>query len=138
MVKFIATTRDRAKSLIELDILQSKYSTKPMLTFADYQSIKSYCTEMTQWIVNSLDISFSYVNLIIRECQYVINSSILQHAALNDIQLFANYAKIYLTKSLGDKDLPSCKELLNHSEKDIAEKFQELIKDKKSRTFVLF
>ena len=92
---------------MELDILQSKYSTKPMLTFADYQSIKSYCTEMTQWIVNSLVISFSYVNQIIRECQYVINSSILQHAALNDILLFANYAKINLPKALGDKDWPS-------------------------------
>lgn len=66
MVRFIATTRNKEISLKKLDIIQTEYK---MLLFSGHYDIKTaqdYCNKVMSWIVNSLDISFSNVNQIIK------------------------------------------------------------------------
>ena len=85
------------------------------------------------WIVNSLDISFTNVNQIIKDCQYVISSNVLQFGALISIQSFVNNVNVNLPKAWKDSDWPSCKDLLKFSDIDIIEKGKDLVMDKTTK-----
>lgn len=135
MVRFIVTTRDKEVSLKELDIIRAEYN---VLLFSGYYNIKiktaqDYCNKVMFWVVNSLDISFSNVNQIIKECQYVISSNGLQLGALINIQSFVNNVNVKLPNAWKDSDWPSCKDLLNFSDIDIIEKGKDLVMDKTTK-----
>ena len=133
MVRFIATTRDKEISLKELDIIQAEYKALLSLGYYDIKKKQDYCNKAMSWIVNSLDISFSNVNQIIKECQYVISSNVLQIGALINIQSFVNNVNANLPKAWKDSDWPSCKDLLKISDMDIIEKGKDLVVDKTTK-----
>lgn len=133
MVRFIATTRDKKISLRELDIIQTEYKMLLLSGHYDIKTVQDYCIKVMSWIVNSLDISFSNVNQIIKECQYVISSNGLQFGALINIQSFVNNVNVNLPKAWKDSDWPSCKDLLKFSDIDIIEKGKDLVMDKTTK-----
>ena len=83
--------------------------------------------------MNSLDISFSSVNQIIKECWYVISSNVLQFGALINIQSFVNIVNAKLPNAWKDSEWPSCKDLLKFSDIDIIEKGKDLVMDKTTK-----
>lgn len=133
MVRFIATTRDKETSLKELDIIQTEYKMLLLSGHIDIKTAQDYCNKVMLWIVNSLDISFSSVNQIIKECQYVISSNRLQFGALINIQSFVNNVNANLPKAWKDSDWPSCKDLLKFSDIDIIEKGKDLVMNKTTK-----
>ena len=133
MVRFVATTRDKEISLKELDIIQAEYKALLSLGYYDIKKAQDYCNKVMSWIVNSLDISFSNVNQIIKECQYVISSNGLQFGALINIQSFVNIVNVKLPNAWKDSDWPSCKDLLKFSDIDIIEKGKDLVIDKTTK-----
>ena len=133
MVRFIATTRDKEISLKELDIIQAEYKVLLSSGRFDIKTAQDYCNKVMLWIVNSLDISFSNVNQIIKECQYVISSNVLQIGALINIQSFVSNVSVNLPNAWKDSDWPSCKDLLKFSDIDIIEKGKDLVVDKTTK-----
>ena len=133
MVRFIATTRDKEISLKELDIIQAEYKVLLSSGRFDIKTAQDYCNKVMSWIVNSLDISFSNVNQTIKDCQYVINSNVLQFGALINIQSFVNNVKVKLPSVWKDSEWPSCKDLLKFSDIDIIEKGKDLVMDKTTK-----
>lgn len=133
MVRFVATTRDKGISLKELDIIQAEYNVLLFSGYYDFKTAKDYCNKVMLWIVNSLDISFSNVNQIIKECQYVISSNRLQLGALINIQSFVNIVNAKLPNAWKDSEWPSCKDLLKFSDIDIIEKGKDLVMDKTTK-----
>lgn len=133
MVRFIATTRAKEVSLIELDIIQAEYKALLSSGHYDIKKAQDYCNKVMSWIVNSLDISFTNVNQIIKDCQYVISSNVLQFGALISIQSFVNNVNVNLPKAWKDGDWPSCKDLLKFSDMDIIEKGKDLVMDKTTK-----
>lgn len=133
MVRFIATTRNKEISLNELDIIQTEYKMLLLSGHIDIKTAQDYCNKVMSWIVNSLDISFSNVNQIIKECQYVISSDRIQFGSLINIQLFVNNVNANLPNAWKDSDWPSCKDLLKFSDIDIIEKGKDLVMDKTAK-----
>jgi len=133
MVRFIATTRNKEISLKELDIIQAEYNVLLSSGRFDIKTAQDYCNKVMSWIVNSLDISFSNVNQIIKECQYVISSNRLQFGALINIQSFVSNVNAKLPNAWKDSDWPSCKDLLKFSDIDIIEKGKDLVMDKTTK-----
>lgn len=133
MVRFVATTRDKEISLKELDIIQAENKALLSLGYYDIKKAQDYCNKVMSWIVNSLDISFSNVNQIIKECQYVISTNGLQLGALINIQSFVNIVNAKLPNAWKDSEWPSCKELLKFSDIDIIEKGKDLVMDKATK-----
>ena len=133
MVRFIATTRDKKTSLKELDTIQGEYNVLLLSGHYDIKTVQDYCIKVMSWIANSLDISFSIVNQIIKECQYVISSDRIQFGSLINIQLFVNNVNANLPKAWKDSDWPSCKDLLKFSDIDIIEKGKDLVMDKTAK-----
>lgn len=133
MVRFVATTRDKEISLRELDIIQAENNVLLSLGHYDIQTAQDYCNKVMSWIANSLDISFSIVNQIIKECQYVISSDRIQFGSLINIQLFVNNVNANLPNAWKDSDWPSCKDLLKFSDIDIIEKGKDLVVDKTTK-----
>jgi len=133
MVRFVATTRDKEISLRELDIIQAEYNVLLSSGRFDIKTAQDYCNKVMSWIVNSLDISFSNVNQTIKDCQYVINSNVLQFGALINIQSFVNNVKVKLPSAWKDSEWPSCKDLLKFSDIDIIEKGKDLVMDKTTK-----
>ena len=133
MVRFIATTRGKEISLKELDIIQAEYKMFLSSGHYDIKIAQDYCNKVMSWIVNSLDISFSNVNQIIKECQYVISSNVLQLGALINIQSFVSNVNVKLPTAWKDSDWPSCKDLLKFSDIDIIEKGKDLVMDKNTK-----
>lgn len=133
MVRFIATTRDKETSLKELDIIQTENKMLLLSGHIDIKTAQDYCNKVMLWIVNSLDISFSSVNQIIKECWYVISSNVLQFGALINIQSFVNNVNANLPNAWKDSDWPSCKDLLKFSDIDIIEKGKDLVMNKTTK-----
>lgn len=133
MVRFVATTRDKEISLRELDIIQAEYNVLLSSGRFDIKTAQDYCNKVMSWIVNSLDISFSNVNQTIKDCQYVINSNVLQFGTLINIQSFVNNVKVKLPSAWKDSDWPSCKDLLKFSDIDIIENGKDLVMDKATK-----
>jgi|GEM_PF-3441289 len=133
MVRFVATTRDKEISLKELDIIQAENKALLLSGHYDIKKAQDYCNKVMSWILNSLDISFSNVNQIIKECQYVISSNRLQLDALISIQSFANNVNAKLPNAWKDSDWPTCKDLLKFSDMDIIEKGKDLVMDKTTK-----
>lgn len=133
MVRFIATTRDKEISLKELDIIQAEYKVLLSSGRFDIKTAQDYCNKVMLWIANSLDISFSNVNQIIKECQYVISSNRLQIGALINIQSFVSNVSVNLPNAWKDSDWPSCKDLLKFSDIDIIEKGKDLVMNKTTK-----
>lgn len=133
MVRFVATTRDKEISLKELDIIQAENKALLLSGHYDIKKAQDYCNKVMLWIVNSLDISFSNVNQIIKECQYVISSNRLQFGALINIQSFANNVNAKLPNAWKDSDWPTCKDLLKFSDIDIIERGKDLVMDKTTK-----
>lgn len=133
MVRLVATTRDKEISLKKLDIIQTEYKALLSLGYYDIKKAQDYCNKVMSWIVNSLDISFSNVNQIIKECQYVISSNGLQLGALINIQSFVNIVNAKLPNAWKDSDWPTCKDLLKFSDIDIIERGKDLVMDKTTK-----
>lgn len=133
MVRFVATTRDKEISLKELDIIQAENNVLLSSGRFDIKTAQDYCNKVMSWIANSLDISFSNVNQIIKKCQYVISTNVLQFGALINIQSFVNNVNVNLPKAWKDCDWPSCKDLLKFSDIDIIEKGKDLVMDKTTK-----
>lgn len=133
MVRFVATTRDNGISLKELDIIQAENNVLLLSGHYDIKKAQDYCNKVMSWIVSSLDISFSNVNQIIKDCQYVISSNVLQFEALISIQSFVNNVNVNLPNAWKDSDWPSCKDLLKFSDIDIIEKGKDLVMDKTTK-----
>ena len=136
MVQFIVTTRDKTVSLMELENIQRMYWAKSMLNPIDLKKTKDYCNDVMLWVMTSLDISFSNINQVIKNCQFVINSDILQFEILNDIQAFVNYIQAFLPVAWDDSGWPSCKDLLKYSDRDIVEKAKDLVVDKNTKKII--
>lgn len=136
MVRFVATTRDKEISLKELDIIQAENKALLLSGHYDIKKAQDYCNKVMSWIVNSFDISFSNVNQIIKECQYVINSDRIQFGSLINIQSFVSNVNVKLPKAWKDSDWPSCKDLLKFSDIDIIEKGKDLVIDKTTKNVI--
>ena len=136
MVKFIVTTRDKTVSLMELENIQRMYRAEIMLGTFKLEKTKDYCNDVMLWVVNSLDVSFSNINQVIKDCQYVIDSDILQFKVLNDVHTFVNYIQAVLPVAWGNSEWPSCKDLLKYSDRDIIEKAKDLVVDKSAKKII--
>ena len=136
MVKFIATTRDKTISLMELDNIQRMYRAELMLGSFNLMKTKDYCNDVMLWGINSFDVSFSNINQVIKNCQHVIDSDILRFEALNDIHTFVNYIQAFLPVAWDDSEWPSCKDLLKYSDWDIIEKAKDLVVDKNAKKII--
>ena len=136
MVKFIVTTRDKTVSLMELENIQRMYRAEIMLGTFKLEKTKDYCNDVMLWVVNSLDVSFSNINQVIKNCQHVIDSDILRFEALNDIHTFVNYIQAFLPVAWDDSEWPSCKDLLKYSDRDIIEKAKDLVVDKNAKKII--
>ena len=136
MVKFIATTRDKTISLMELDNIQRMYRAELMLGSFNLMKTKDYCNDVMLWGINSFDVSFSNINQVIKNCQQVIDSDILRFEALNDIHTFVNYIQAFLPVAWDDSEWPSCKDLLKYSDWDIIEKAKDLVVDKNAKKII--
>ena len=136
MVKFIATTRDKTISLMELDNIQRMYRAELMLGSFNPMKTKDYCNDVMLWGINSFDVSFSNINQVIKNCQQVIDSDILRFEALNDIHTFVNYIQAFLPVAWDDSEWPSCKDLLKYSDWDIIEKAKDLVVDKNAKKII--
>lgn len=136
MVKFIATTRDKTISLMELDNIQRMYRAELMLGSFNLMKTKDYCNDVMLWGINSFDVSFSNINQVIKNCQHVIDSDILRFEALNDIHTFVNYIQAFLPVAWDDSEWPSCKDLLKYSDRDIIKKSKDLVVDKNAKKII--
>ena len=136
MVKFIVTTRDKTISLMELDNIQRMYRAEFMLGSFNLKKTKDYCNDVMLWVVNSLDVSFSNINQVIKDCQYVIDSDILQFKVFNDVHTFVNYIQAVLPVAWGNSGWPSCKDLQKYSDRDIIEKAKDLVVDKNAKKII--
>ncbi len=136
MVKFIVTTRDKTVSLMELENIQRMYRAEIMLGTFKLEKTKDYCNDVMLWVVNSLDVSFSNINQVIKDCQYIIDSDILQFKVLNDVHTFVNYIQAVLPVAWGNSEWPSCKDLLKYSDRDIIEKAKDLVVDKNAKKII--
>ncbi len=136
MVKFIVTTRDKTVSLMKLENIQRMYRAEIMLGTFNLEKTKDYCNDVMLWVVNSLDVSFSNINQVIKDCQYIIDSDILQFKVLNDVHTFVNYIQAVLPVAWGNSEWPSCKDLLKYSDRDIIEKAKDLVVDKNAKKII--
>ena len=136
MVKFIVTTRDKTISLMELDNIQRMYRAELMLGSFNLKKTKNYCNDVMLWVINSFDVSFSNINQVIKNCQYITDSDILQFEAPNDIHTFVNYVQAFLPVAWNDSGWPSCKDLLKYSDRDIVKKSKDLVVDKNAKKII--
>lgn len=136
MVKFIVTTRDKTISLMELDNIQRMYRAELMLGSFNLKKTKNYCNDVMLWVINSFDVSFSNINQVIKNCQYITDSDILRFEAPNDIHTFVNYVQAFLPVAWNDSEWPSSKDLLKYSDREIIEKAKDLVVDKKAKKII--
>lgn len=132
MVKFIATTRDKDILGSELQMLLQKYSGNNPLGISYCINPKEFCCEFKNWMESGLDSSFSIIHNAIDVCRmcYEQTGNVSNEAWIRTTNFFFQLQNL-LPYAKKDNEWPSCKDLLNLSEKDIIEKFSELIKDEK-------
>ena len=132
MMKFIATIRDKEVSLAELKEICNKHLTGYPIDASNNDVKQSFCYALMRWIEYSLDTSFSSVSKVIDACQIIISGGILKSdQAWYTIIMFHNYVMTYLPYARRNDEWPSCKELLNLSEKELFEKAMDFIRNEK-------
>lgn len=133
-MKFIATIRDKDILRSELQMLHQKYSGCNPSGITYCISPKEFCYEFKTWMESGLDSSFSIIRNAIEDCRkcYEQTGNLSTDAWVRTNNFFFQLPKL-LPYAKKDNEWPSCKELLNLSEKDIVEKFSELIKDEKTK-----
>ena len=130
MSQFIVTTRDKSITLSELHCLIDKYAEHIHEPF----SRSNFCQELISWIENSFDTSFSNIRGVIDDCHAVIEQRFFVHGfAWNRITrfIFNDWPSHPFAKNWDD--WPSCKDLLQFSDKDIVEQASDFIHDDRTR-----
>ncbi|MBR1798491.1 MAG: hypothetical protein IJ761_01135 [Bacteroidales bacterium] len=129
-MKFIVTIRNKDILNRELQMLLKKYTGSNLIGSTYCINPREICYEFKNWLEVSLDSSFSIIRNAIGDCKMCYEQAgIVSTEAWNRINVFFFQLQKLLPYARKDNEWPSCKELLNHSEKDIVKKFQELIKD---------
>jgi len=131
MMNFIVFKGNAEGLVTKLIDMQMKYSFAPLSQNVN-DNIRDFCREVERWIEESLDISFSYIKWVIQNCNEVISSKYdIPKQAFDEVCNFVNNVKTYWVLARSEDDWPSCKQLLNLSPKEIAEKEKDLIKDER-------
>ncbi|MBR6846946.1 MAG: hypothetical protein IKM74_02320 [Bacteroidales bacterium] len=129
MLNFIIFKGSAEGLVRKLIDIQMKYSFDPVSQNVN-DNIRDFCREVERWIEESLDISFSYIQWVIQNCNEVISSKYdIPKQAFVEVCNFVNNVKTYWILARSEDDWPSCKQLLNLSPKEIIEMEKDLIKD---------
>lgn len=131
-MKFIAIIRDKDTLSRELQMLHQKYSGGNPYGISYCINPKVFCYEFKSWMSSGLDSSFSTIRNAIDDCRVCCEQAgnVSTDAWIRTSNFFFQLPKL-LPYARKDIEWPSCKDLLNLSDKDIVEKFSELIKDEK-------